>query len=349
MQRLGLETMTPLRTTSIPVPDAILNLGQAYAASKTLLSAIELGVFTELARGALDAKTLTVRLGLDARGTPDFLDTLVALHMLKRRRGRYANTAETDLFLDRRKLSYLGDALQLTNARRYPLWGHLTQALRTGNPQSEPACGADDVAALEDDPVRLASSFQAMTSGTLVAARVMARAFPWDDYRSFADISPAHGALSVEVATAHPHMTGVCFDRPQLRLVFEAYVRDHKLQQRVRFCGGDPSRDSLPRADVLLVSRGLHHWSLDARRGLLTRAYQALTDEGALIVCESLIDDNRRRNIPGLLLSLSMLLETANGAEFTGAECASWMAAAGFRDAHVEPLFGGESMVVGIK
>jgi hypothetical protein len=65
------------------------------------------------------------------------LDTLVALKFLHRTDDNYANTPETDLFLDRRKLRYIGGILEMANARLYPFWGHLTEALRTGRPQSE--------------------------------------------------------------------------------------------------------------------------------------------------------------------------------------------------------------------
>jgi Dimerisation domain len=88
------------RPSAPPTPDGILQLGLCFWGSKTLLSAIELGLFTELAKGPLDSETLRQRLGLHPRGARDFFDALVALGMLKRRSGRYANTPETDLFLD---------------------------------------------------------------------------------------------------------------------------------------------------------------------------------------------------------------------------------------------------------
>jgi len=110
-------------------PERIMQLGLGFWGSKTLLSAIELGLFTELAKGALDAKTLTERLGLHPRSAPDFLDALVALGMLKRTDGVYSNTAETELFLDRSKLSYVGGLLEMANTRLYPFWGSLTEAL----------------------------------------------------------------------------------------------------------------------------------------------------------------------------------------------------------------------------
>src|SRR5947207_3167734 len=87
-------------------PDGILQLGFGFWGSKALLSAIELGVFSELAEGGpLDGKALRERLGLHERSATDFFDALVALGMIERADGRYANTPATELFLDRAKPS----------------------------------------------------------------------------------------------------------------------------------------------------------------------------------------------------------------------------------------------------
>src|SRR5690349_1731590 len=105
----------------------ILQLGTAFCGSKTLLSAIELGLFTELARGPRDAETLRLQLGLHPRSARDFFDALVALGMLKRTAAGYANTPETALYLDRNKPSYIGGMLEMANARLYRFWGSLTE------------------------------------------------------------------------------------------------------------------------------------------------------------------------------------------------------------------------------
>ena len=123
-------------------PEGIMQLGLGFWGSKTLLSAAELGVFTELAEaGALDAEALRERLGLHPRSATDFFDALVALGMLERDEGRYSNTPETELFLDRAKPSYVGGILEMANARLYPFWGSLTEGLRTGSPQNEAKAG----------------------------------------------------------------------------------------------------------------------------------------------------------------------------------------------------------------
>src|SRR3954469_22217404 len=300
-------------------PDEVMQLGLGFWGSKTLLSAVELGVFGELAHGPATAGTLIQKMGLHQRSARDFLDALVALRMLTRDGGSYANTQAADVFLDRRKPSYIGGLLEMANARLYPFWGSLTEALRTGEPQNEAKQGGDLFETLYADPQRLAGFLKAMTGVSMGSARAIAAKFPWRDCGRFADIGTAEGGLAVQVALAHPHLSGIGFDLPPIRPHFEAHVAAQGLSDRLTFVDGDFFADPLPSADVLVMGHILHDWGLDRKRLLLAKAYEALPAGGALIVYETLIDDERRQNAVGLLMSLNMLIETREGFDYTGA------------------------------
>ncbi len=332
-----------------PTPDGILKLGLGFWASKALLSAVELGVFTELARETADAETLTARLQLHPRSARDFFDALVALGMLERTDGVYRNTPETDLFLDRNKPSYIGGILEMSNARLYGFWGSLTEALRTGAPQNEAKSGTNPFDELYADPDRLRQFLGAMSGISMGAANAIAAKFPWERYRTFYDVGCAQGCVPVQVARAHAHLTGGGFDLPAVRPVFEEYVAGAGLAERLRFHAGSFFEDALPQADVLVMGHILHDWDLEQKRMLIRKAYEALPEGGALVIYEALIDDDRRENALGLLMSLNMLIETPGGFDYTGADCRSWLAEAGFRESYVEHLVGPDSMVVGIK
>jgi hypothetical protein len=319
-------------------------------ASKVLFSAIEFGLFTELAKEPMDAAEIQKRCGIHPRATRDFLDTLVAVGMLERRSEVYSNTPESDFYLDRSKPTYIGRYIEIQSLRSYQLFASLSEALRTGEPQNEIKSGDEDwVDAMYRTPERLRFFLRGMTGHSLPSAMAIAQKFAWEKYRTFADIGTSEGCLPVQVAMAHPHLTGEGFDLPAVRPFFEEYVASFHLQDRVKFRLGDFFKDSLPAADVLVMGMILHDWNLEVKMTLLKKARDALPRGGALIVYEHLIDDERRININGLLMSLIMLLETQGGFDYTGTDCCKWMSEAGFSETRVEQLTGVESMVVGIK
>ncbi len=330
-------------------PSKILQTGLAFWASKTLLSAIEIGLFTELARGPEEFAALAGRLGLHARSARDFLDALVALGFLQRTGDRYANAPESDLFLDRKKPSYVGGILEMANHRLYPFWGHLTEALRTGQPQNEVKAGGNPFEALYADPARLKEFLAAMTGISHGANMTIARAFPWKDYRTFVNVGTAQGDLAAQVALANPHLRGLGFDLPEVAPIFEEYVASVGVADRLSFAPGSFFDQDLPKADVVLMGHILHDWDLATKKMLIAKAYDAIPAGGALIVYEAIIDDDRSANAFGLLMSLNMLVETPGGFDYTGADCRGWMEGAGFTSTRVEPLVGPDSMVVGIK
>ncbi len=330
-------------------PEKILHLGMAFWGAKTLLSAVELEVFTILATGPMDAETLRKRLDLHERSTLDFFDALVALGMLDRHDGLYSNTPETDLFLDKAKPSYIGGFLVMVNDRLYGFWGSLTEGLKTGRPQNEAKNGGNFFEILYGDPAKLSSFMQAMTGISMGSSKAIAQKFPWQDHRTLIDIGSAQGGLVVEVGKAHSHITGGGFDLPVTGPIFEEYVASFGLEDRFKFIPGDFFADDLPSADVLSMGHILHDWNLSQKKTLIQKAYDALPDGGVLLVFEGIIDDERRKNAFGLLMSLNMLIELPGGFDYTGADCCRWMKEAGFRETRVEHLAGPESMVVGTK
>jgi O-methyltransferase domain/Dimerisation domain len=333
-----------------PQPDRILQVGLGFWASKALLSAVEMELFTELAKHPEDLDTLQARLNLHPRSARDFLDALVSLKFLERRDGRYYNTPSTDFFLDKRKPSYIGGILEMANSRLYPFWSSLTTALRTGLPQNETRDGRPNpFIALYADPARLKQFLKAMSGVSHGANLAIARKFPWSKYRTVVDVGTAQGDLVTQVALANPHIEGTGFDLPEVGPIFEEYVEANGISGRVKFSPGSFMEQALPKVDVVMMGHILHDWGLETKRMLVRKAYEALPNGGAYIVYESIIDDDRSENSFGLLMSLNMLVETADGFDYTGADCTGWMKEAGFRETRVEHLIGPDSMVIGTK
>lgn len=328
-----------------------MQVGLGFWSSKVLLSAIEMGVFTELATGPQEFSELAARLGLHLRSARDFLDALVALGFLHRADGKYSNARETDVFLDRHKASYIGGTLEMANARLFGFWNHLTEALRTGRQQNESKAdsSASPFEALYADPMRLKAFLGAMSALSRGANLVIARKISWTNYTTYMDVGTAQGDLAVQIALANPHLKGIGFDLTEVGPTFEEYAEANGVSDRLRFQPGNFFSDALPNVDVITMGHILHDWNLDEKKMLIRKAQGALHSGGSLVVYDSIIDDDRSKNTFGLLMSLNMLIETPGGFDYTGADCIGWMKEAGFRDAYVEHLAGPESMVVGLK
>ena len=335
-------------------PSHIMQVGSGFWASKTLLSAVELQVFTALSGTAMTGQDLGEELGLAARSTYDFLDALVALGFLERDGdgpvGRYSNTADTAAFLDKNSPMYIGGILEMFNARLYGFWGGLTEALQTGQPQNEVKhTGRPMFDELYAEPARLEQFMHAMEGISLGNFHALAATFDFTPYTTVCDVGGATGQLSAILAQRHTHLRCTTFDLPAVAPIAEKTIANAGLTDRVSTASGDFLTDELPRADVITMGMILHDWNLDRKKQLIRAAYQALPEGGALIVIENLIDDERRDNAFGLLMSLNMLIEFGDAFDFTGRDFTGWCAEVGFSRTQILPLAGPASAGIAYK
>ena len=335
-------------------PAPIHQIGMGFFASKALLSAVELGLFTELGGESRTGAEIERALGLHPRATYDFLDTLVALGMLDRdgsgADARYANTAATALYLDRSSPRYVGGILEMANARLYRFWADLTPALKTGQPQNEVKhSGKAMFDELYADPARLEQFMDAMRGVSMANFEAFADKFDFAPYGTMADIGGATGQLSAIVAGRHPHLSCTSWDLPVVKPIADRRLAEAGLADRVTAGEIDFFRDEFPKADLITMGMILHDWNLDHKKMLIAKAYRALPEGGALVAIENLIDDERRENAFGLLMSLNMLIEFGDAFDFTGADFASWCLEAGFSRCEILPLTGPASAAIAYK
>ena len=326
----------------------------AFWPAKALLSAVELGLFTELGANSMTGRELQGALQLHPRANPDFFDTLVALRFLDRDgdgpEARYRNTEETALFLDRHSPRFMGGFLEMANARLYRFWGDLTDALRTGSPQNEiKHTGASMFAELYSKPERLEQFMDAMSGISAGNFQALAEKFDFSRYRTVCDVGGATGLLSMLVAGKHPHLRCTSADLPAATLIAERKIASAGLGGRISAKSLDFFAEPLPRADVITMGMILHDWNLEKKMHLVRAAYDALPPGGAFIVIENLIDDARRENAFGLMMSLNMLIEFGDAFDFTGADFSRWCREVGFSRTEVIPLGGPASAGVAYK
>jgi SAM-dependent methyltransferase len=264
--------------------------------------------------------------------------------------GRYRNTAETAAFLDKRSPTYIGGILEMANARLYPFWGNLTEALQTGKPQNEiKTTGAPMFEELYSDPARLEQFMEAMTGVSRGNFHALAEKFDFSRYETVCDVGGATGQLCMALAQHHPHLRLTSFDLPVVEPIAERAISAAGLNDRVATAAGDFFAEPLPRADVITMGLILHDWNLDRKMALIRAAHDALPEGGAFIVIENLIDDARRENVFGMAMSLNMLIEFGDAFDYTGADFAGWCREVGFREVEVLPLTGPSSAGIAYK
>jgi hypothetical protein len=328
----------------------ILSVGTGFMAAKTLLTAVEFGVFTLLGSKPHSLAELEQALNLHPRASRDFLDALVALGFLERSNNLYTNTAPAAKFLDANSVAYIGAFLDMSHQRLYNYWDGLGEALRTGKPQNELKSGGLNLFdALAKTPKRHEQFLGAMTALSRAANLAIARKFPWGNYQSFLDLGTAQGDLPAQIVRLHPHLKGIGLDLPAVEPIFTKHVQAKGASHNLRYVAADFFKDPLPATDVILMGHILHDWNLDEKLTLIRKAWERLPKGGALIVYESMIDDARQENIHGLLMSLEMLIETHGGFDYTAADCQQWMRGVGFNETRKERLTGSEEMVIGVK
>src|SRR5436190_3946014 len=335
-------------------PSHIMEVGMGFWPSKTVLSAVELELFTRLGAESMTGEEIGEQLGLHPRAIDDFLDTLVALRLPERdgdgSDGRYRHPDATATFLDKGSPAYVGGILEMANARLYRFWGDLTEALQSGEPQNEiKHTGKSMFEELYSDPARLEQFMKAMQGISGGNFQALAAKFDFSQYETVVDVGGATGQLCTILATRHPHLRCTSYDLPAATPIAEKAIAAAGLTDRVAAASGDFFADPLPQADVITMGLILHDWNLDRKMHLIRSAYDALPEGGAFIVIENLIDDARRENAFGLMMSLNMLIEFGDAFDFTGRDFAEWCGQAGFRDVEILPLTGPASAGIAYK
>ena len=341
-------------TSPQPDPGQILQTAFAFWSSKVLLTAVEFGLFTQLGQRRATGDELGRELGLHPRGIRDFFDALVAMKFLEREgdgtSAKYSNTPEGALYLDRNSPRYVGGILVMLNARLFKFWHDLPGALRTGKPQNEIKHGQKGMfEELYEELPRLEQFMGAMTGLSRINFEAFAARFDFSKFKTLCDIGGATGLLCIEAAKKNPHLQCISFDLPAVEPIARKHIAAAGLSHRINTAAGDFFHDPLPKADLITMGMILHDWNLEKKRHLIRAAYAALPPGGALVAIEALIDDARRENVFGLLMSLNMLIEFGDAFDYSGADFRQWCGEAGFQRFEVVHLAGASSAAVAYK
>lgn len=335
-------------------PSPILQTAFSFWSSKVLLTAVEFDLFTILGDRRLTGAELGAELGIHPRAIADFFDTLVAMQFLERDgdgpSAAYGNTPAGALYLHKDSPRYIGGILTMLNARLFKFWHDLPTALRTGLPQNETKHGEKSIfEELYADPAKLEQFLNSMTGLSRLNFEAFAQKFDFSAFQTLCDVGGAAGVLSIEVAKVHPHLRCTSFDLPPVEPIAKRQIALAGLSDRISTAAGDFFQHPLPQADLITMGMILHDWNLEKKMHLIRAAYDALPAHGAFVVIEAIIDDARRENVQGLLMSLNMLIEFGDAFDYSAADFRGWCSEVGFRRFEVIPLAGPSSAVVAYK
>lgn len=335
-------------------PSKILQVGTGFFGTKTLLTAVNMELFTVLAKRELSGKDIQSRLGLHSRSLYDFLDALVAMDFLKRKglkeSALYSNAEDADFFLDKNKSSYIGGILEMCNNRLYPFWNNLEDGLKTGLPQNETKNGGKPIfEAIYADPKKLREFVRAMAGVQMGNFIEFAKTFNFSKYKTLCDIGGAGGFLAAHVAMNNQHIQCTSIDLPQVEPIAKENMQNMGLKDKVQVTSGDFFTDDFPKSDIITMGNILHDWGTNDKKILIKKAYTALPEGGAFVVIENIIDNERNKNAFGLLMSLNMLIETEAGYDFSFSDFDHMVKEAGFKSTSLLPLTGATSAAIAIK
>ncbi len=354
METVVQENKTNTGTVEIN-PEHIFKIGMGFFASKTLLVAVNMGLFTVLTGRPLPALEIRKKLHLHERAYLDFLDALTALGLLERDGfgpdAIYSCTEDTAFFLDKNKPSYLGGILEMSNNRLYKYWSDLEEALKTGLPQNELKYeNAENIFNNLYSNFDSLNNFLKAMSGVQSGAFIsFAKQFDFSGYSTFCDAGGGNGALCIQVALNNPGILCTNFDLPPVEEVALKSIEQFGLTGKIKTAKGNFFRDDLPKSDVVAMGNILHDWNTEERLVLVKKAYNAISEGGAFVCIENIIDNDRRENATGLLMSLNMLVETKGGANFTFNDFDDMAHDAGFSKTEWMPLAGPTSAAIAYK
>jgi hypothetical protein len=340
-----------------PNPAQIMQIGMGFWASKVLLSAVRFKLFTFLGDGRKRTTEIKDHLKLQttARHVCDWLDALVSLGFLQRdglmEGASYSNTPTTAMFLDRSKPTYMGGILEMANNRLYRFWGDLEEGLLTGRPQNESKHGnMHFFEELYKNPAWLHEFMDAMSGFQAGNFMALVNTFDFSKYKTIADLGGADGFLCCTIASQHPGVTCTTYDLPPVKPVAEERIVRSKLQDRVKASTIDLDKaDSFPAADVITMGNILHGYNEESKQQVIGKVHNALNEGGVFIAIENVIDNERRKNALGLMMSLNMLIENGDGFDYTQEDFEGWAKAAGFRKIEALPLAGPTSAAIAYK
>jgi acetylserotonin N-methyltransferase len=263
----------------------------------------------------------------------DLLDACAGLGLLDKDGAKYRNTPAASKYLVRKSPDTLTGYILYSNDVLYKLWGNLEYAVQEGTHRWSQTFGFDGP--LFSHFFRTEEAMRTFLMGMhgfgILSSPVLVRAFDLSSFRRMVDLGGATGHLCIAACEAYPNLCGVVFDLPQVTGLAREQVERSNAANRIEITGGNFFEDPLPQADLFALGRVLHDWTEEKLLKLLRKIHAALPADGGVLICEKLLDEDRRGPVAAQMQSLNMLVCT-EGRERTLAEYTDLLRQVGFHN-----------------
>ncbi|HWC95087.1 MAG TPA: class I SAM-dependent methyltransferase [Candidatus Sulfopaludibacter sp.] len=315
------------------LPDAsnVLDLIEAFRRSKTMFTAVSMGVFDLLHEGPSNAAALAVSLDANGDAMERLLDACAALGLLVKQDGLYRNTPAAETYLCSASPHTMSGYIRYSDQALYAMWGNLGDAIREGTPRWAQTFGLDGPIFTSffrsDEAMR--DFVRGMHGFGMLTSPKVAAAFDLSGFHRLVDLGGATGHLAIACCERYPNLHGVVFDLERVTAMAREQVALSTAGGRLEVQAGDFFESQLPPADLYAVGRILHDWSDEKIERLLHRVYDSLPAGGALLVAEKLLAEDGVGPVPANMQSLNMLVVT-EGKERSLGQYTRLLRAAGF-------------------
>jgi ubiquinone/menaquinone biosynthesis C-methylase UbiE len=336
--------------------------------ARVLHAAVELGLYDTLYAWVATKEThrtmtaaqlaQVLKLPCPLSHVVDFLESAVQFDLLSvtngpRKQRYYSNTTETAHFLvSSNENHFFGSLMCMLSGRAYPFWVQLPVALTTGLRQNEAVRRKTFEDLYYRAPPAVFDMFMAGMVGLSSEPRhKFSQVFDFTPYRTLVDVGGGAGHLACAAAARSPHLSCITTDLEPVARFANQTIAQHGLNDRVQFVASDFWNEDIPSADVIVMYIVLHDNSLSAKKQLIRKAFAALSDNGVLVIIDSMIDNDRSSNTYALTMSIHMLIEFGmdGGFDYTPNDVTSWCKEAGFARVDIQPLGVSHSMALAYK
>lgn len=316
--------------------DEISQIAFGFMGSKALFAALELGIFTHLAQGAMTATELAQASKIHEDRVTTLLTALAGMGLVAVDEDGFSNAPAAQAFLVQGAKYDFSDYLRLQVGRQmYPLMDQLDDALSGNMAEDATASYADWFS--DPEEARLYSESQ--HSGSLGPARQLVKALDLSGKHKMLDLGGGTAAFDITLCKANPDLTATILEFPNVAALGRKYVDKAGLTDRITYLEGNALETSWPQGqDVVMMSYLLSGVPGDTHARLIRQAFEVLNPGGIVLIHDFVVHEDRSGPSLAALWQLQHTAFTPEARSLDAGWLDGALAGAGFAGIAVAPL-----------